>query len=677
MDVSSIAGHIFSLAQAIHEQAQKVKANREQCVLLAERVQTIQSAIKKLGKISDSEAYRTSLGRLKLCLQEAYEYIKGLSSETWFQQFMRARDHQATFEQFHKRLAEAIPQLNLGLSAQAISNREEDQKAERADREMLLKKQDEILKLNEQLLNEVKHLPNQSFHERQMAALTSQLQALMTEVKTTKKSTALRLDEKITIPYFELRLEKVIGEGSMGTVYLGRWQEEPVAIKVWNGTLSSEKKEIEQFIRETQILQHLNVPRYVPRFFGASLEGGQACLVMEYCELGSLYDYLPKHPLMPVVQHHLALSLAQSLQFLHQKKIIHRDLKSANILLTTSGELLTAKITDFGLSKASYPSIASIKDVSREVAWCAPEILKGETSTYASDMFSMGMLLWEIFTGRQPFTGQSSLKEWISSGKQESLEGIPKTYAGLITRCWAINPRLRPSAAELVTALQLLPLSTITPVKEEKCITTSTSSPMTPSTQSTPKTRLESETLVHPKHGGVSSGPLPVMTFSSGMISAALPGEKKLSAGEESYEEAKRYHEQKDYVNARQQYETAWEAGIVKAGNKLATLLIRGQGGAKDASRAVALFTQLAESGDALSMSNLAQAYQHGVGVPKDAEKAKFWKEKHDQAAKQTSPGVPISTSAWAKGSPATFAAVGSSPSQKKSTTVDRTLTHG
>lgn len=636
MDPTTIIKEIFQLAKLIYDQAKLVKANGAQCILLAERIQIIQSAIQKLSKIPDSTAYRLSLERLKSCLQEAYAYMSGLSNEKWYQQFIRAKSHQSTFEQFHARLAEAIVQLNLGLSAQTILNREADQKAERADRETLQKKQDEILLLNQALLKEVKQLPNQSFQERQMAALKSQLTALMAEVKTVKKTSAPGLDEKIMIPYYELCLKKVIGEGSFGTVYLGSWHDHPVAIKLWNGVLKTEDEQ-QQLIREVQIVQRLNTPRYIPQFYGACLEGGQACLVMEYCELGSLYDYLPAHPLTPIVQHHLALSLAKALQFLHQKKIIHRDLKSANILLTANTDLLTAKIADFGISKTQYPSIVSSQAVSQALAWCAPEVLQGEKVTYAADVFSAGMILWEIFTGRRPFAGRTALKEWIISGKKESCEDLPTAYAALITRCWAVDPHKRPSAVELATTLQTIPVPKALTPKPPK-LSDFSQTPVELSTSELPKPNM-----------------LPEISFSSAALSISLVDEKKPVAGEVEYNLAKRYHEQKDYVNARQYYEIAWAAGIGKAGNKLATLLIRGQGGEVEAARAAQLFSQLAELGDALAMKNLAQAYRHGVGIAKDSEKAAFWQKQCDKVSQLSAPVEPMASSTWKKGGVALF----------------------
>ena len=620
MDSASIAQGIFQLARLIYDHAKLVKANQAQCVLLAERVQTVQSAIKKLGKIPDSEAYRLSLGRLKTCLLETYAYMQELSGEKWYWQFIRAKNHQGTFQRFHAQLAEAINQLNLGLSVQTILNREEDQTAQRADHEKLLKNQDEILRLNQALLNEVKHLPNQSFHERQMAALQSQLQALMVEVKTAKKPATSALDDKIAIPYYELRLEKKVGEGAFGAVYLGQWQDRPVAIKVWNGELKSTEQQ--QFIREAQILQHLNTPRFVPQFYGASLEGGQACLVMEYCALGSLYDYLPKQTLTPAAQYPLALSLVQALAYLHGKKIVHRDLKSANILLVMNGANLEAKITDFGLSKAQYPSIVSAQGVSQALAWCAPETLKGGAATQASDVFSAGMILWEIFTGRRPFAERAALREWIQFGKRESCIGIPEVVAELIGRCWSQDPCTRPSALELAEALRIIPAPVTMiapkPIKSTVFLDTLLTIP--------------DVTTMLPSVAAFSSG------ASSISIAPALEQKRQSLPVETAYEKAKRYHAQKDYVHARQYYEQALSAGIEQASNKLATLLIRGQGGVADEKRAIQLFEQAAAAGDIMAMGNLAQVYRYGTGVAKDREKAAVWQAKHDQAVKSASP---------------------------------------
>ena len=373
MDGALIVERIYKVIKAIYTQAQLVKANHAQCVLLAERVQIIQMAIKRIKEIPKSETYQQGLKHLETCLIKILKYMKELTGENWFRQFINARSHAEQFAEFRLQLGDAIAQLNLGLSAQTLLDQKADQKAQSEDHTALLKNQREIIRLNHALLRKVNQLPDEEFQRRQIAAVDSHFQELLHEIKevkilqekviSPKGSTPATLDAKIAIPYYELQLEEKIVKGSFGTVYQGRWHDEVVAVKLWDGSLTEKERQL--FIREVQILAHLNTPTYVPHFYGACLDPGQACLVMEYCPLGSLYDYLASHTLSVEARYHLAVTLAQALQFLHQRKVIHCDLKSANVLLIERTGKLEAKIADFGLSKAQYASIQSLAKPAR------------------------------------------------------------------------------------------------------------------------------------------------------------------------------------------------------------------------------------------------------------------------------------------------------------------------
>ncbi len=628
MEAAAITEQIFKIAKMVYDQAKLVQANQAQCMRLAESISAVQSAIKKIGKIPDSEAYKQGLERLKTCLLKILKYMKELSGETWFRQFLNARSHQEQFIDFRQQLTDAVAQLNLGLSAQAILDREADQKAEREDHALLLKNQREIIRLNHALMRKIDQVPDEDFQRRQMAAMDSHFQALLQEIKevkvlqgktslprdTTSSVSSVILDSKIAIPYYELELEKKVAKGSFGTVYQGRWHGTGVAIKLWDGSLS--EKEQQLFVREVQILAHLNTPRFVPHFYGACLESGRACLVMEYCPLGSLYDYLPDHLLTPEVRHHLALSLAQALQFLHQRKIIHCDLKSANILLVESDKLLEAKIADFGLSKAQYASIKSVVETSQAMAWCAPEILTGDKATDAADIYSYGMLLWEIMTGKCPI--QSPLKNPISR-ERESCDGIPSGYASLITRCWATDPRERPQVADILKILNQ--------------ITPGVMSPHAMSiTQNVHSKELKYEV-------DVQIPTLVSMEISSEtkVRTSPAPTIQSRASRQDPYRLAKEYHEKKDYVQARIHYEEALKEGNKSARNKLATLLMRGQGGPPDEKRGVALLKEAVADGDEAAMRNLSEAYKFGVGVNKDISMADVLQEQYEQKCREKS----------------------------------------
>ncbi len=124
---------------------------------------------------------------------------------------------------------------------------------------------------------------------------------------------------------------------------------------------------------------------------------------------------------------------------------------------------------------------------------------------------------------------------------------------------------------------------------------------------------------------------------------ASFVDEKKnSSSGKSAYELAKKYHFEKNYAKAREQYEIAWSKKIAKAGTKLAVLLIRGEGSKEtekqaDQQRAVSLLTFLAASGEILAMRNLAEAYRYGVGTVKDEKQAKQWQKKYEHAAGKVS----------------------------------------
>ncbi len=165
---------------------------------------------------------------------------------------------------------------------------------------------------------------------------------------------------------------------------------------------------------------------------------------------------------------------------------------------------------------------------------------------------------------------------------------------------------------------------------------------------STPKVLSPVRADKHPKVGGFSPAFMPpsrkeatpVLPLSPVERPIFVVDEKKLSFGEAIYKKALSDHKQKKYNLAREGYKQALALGVTNAGNKLATLLIRGQGGKKDAAAAVALYTQLAEAGDVLAMENLAKVYEYGDGVPKNKEKADYWWERRQGKKIAPSPKV-------------------------------------
>ncbi|XP_061677629.1 interleukin-1 receptor-associated kinase 4 isoform X3 [Syngnathoides biaculeatus] len=196
-----------------------------------------------------------------------------------------------------------------------------------------------------------------------------------------------------------------LGEGGFGTVFKGFLRDKPVAIKKLNliDDLSSDELE-NQFQQEVQtltVLKHENLVDMV----GYSSDGQHPCLVYAYMANGSLLDRLAcfegSPPLSWGQRCSIAVGTARGLEYLHSNHHVHRDIKSANILLD---ENLVAKISDFGLTRASAKQTASTVMTERIVGTCAymaPEALRGEI-TPKSDVFSFGVVLLEILSGLSP-----------------------------------------------------------------------------------------------------------------------------------------------------------------------------------------------------------------------------------------------------------------------------------
>lgn len=260
------------------------------------------------------------------------------------------------------------------------------------------------------------------------------------------------------IPNKQIVFGKKLGEGGFGIVYKGSWQSEEVAIKTLRMTKLSSDLE-EEFVREAQAMAKLNSPRII-RLFGICREPGAYAMIMEFMPKGDLYQLLSekKNALPWTKRWQLATDIGEGLAYLHANNILHRDLKSLNILLDHN---LRAKITDFGLAALKQHSSSMYTESSKgSVAWMAPELFTRKTKlTPASDVYAYGMILWEIAARQIPFLdapNQQIIPTWIKEGEREDIpEDCPKPYAQLIESCWKADPEERPTAAKVLEALNL------------------------------------------------------------------------------------------------------------------------------------------------------------------------------------------------------------------------------
>ena len=205
------------------------------------------------------------------------------------------------------------------------------------------------------------------------------------------------------------KIEKQIGRGGMATVYLASRADEEyqrrVAVKVLLPELDNEEL-MRRFRSERQTLATLDHPNIVKLLDGGTTEQGLPYLVMDYVEGEPIDEYCDRHKLSTEGRLRLFLQVCFAVQCAHENHVVHRDLKPSNILVTPQG---VPKLLDFGISKVLEPSTASQALVTQTrtrrmtPAYASPEQVKAEHVTAATDVYSLGVVLYELLTGHRPY----------------------------------------------------------------------------------------------------------------------------------------------------------------------------------------------------------------------------------------------------------------------------------
>lgn len=260
--------------------------------------------------------------------------------------------------------------------------------------------------------------------------------------------------EKIDVS--KLKLGKRIGKGSFGEVYLGHYLGTEVAVKkILANKITPEFTQ--EFAREATLMRDLRHPNVV-QFIGAAFEEPDICIVTEYMSQGSLYHLLhdPNIKISWEMVRKIALDAARGMAYLHLRTpaIIHRDLKSHNLLVDASWKV---KVCDFGLSRIAV-DLHKTMTACGTPCWTAPEILRNARYTTKADVFSYGIVLWELVTRDEPFAGMPAFQVIFAVGTKGVRLPLPAVcppeLIKLITSCWQEDPSLRPPFADIITYLE-------------------------------------------------------------------------------------------------------------------------------------------------------------------------------------------------------------------------------
>ncbi|MFF3161900.1 serine/threonine-protein kinase [Streptomyces sp. NPDC003273] len=267
-------------------------------------------------------------------------------------------------------------------------------------------------------------------------------------------------------------LEEPLGRGATGTVWRARQREtagaeaavpgqpgETVAIKVLKEELASDPDIVMRFLRERSVLLRLTHPNIV-RVRDLVVEGDLLALVMDLVDGPDLHRYLRENgPFTPVAAALMTAQIADALAASHADGVVHRDLKPANVLLQQYDGRMHPMLTDFGIARlADSPGLTRTHEFVGTPAYVAPESAEGRPQTSAVDIYGAGILLYELVTGRPPFSGGSALEVLHQhlSAEPRRPSTVPDPLWTVIERCLRKNPDERPSAENLARGLRVV-----------------------------------------------------------------------------------------------------------------------------------------------------------------------------------------------------------------------------
>uniref|UniRef100_A0A4W6EZ00 Mitogen-activated protein kinase kinase kinase 12 n=1 Tax=Lates calcarifer TaxID=8187 RepID=A0A4W6EZ00_LATCA len=252
-------------------------------------------------------------------------------------------------------------------------------------------------------------------------------------------------EESWEVPFEEISDLQWVGSGAQGAVFLGKFHGEDVAVKKVRD------------IKETEIkhLRKLKHPNIIT-FKGVCTQAPCYCILMEYCAQGQLYEVLRAgRKITPSLLVDWSMGIAGGMNYLHLHKIIHRDLKSPNMLITHDD---LVKISDFGTSKELSDKSTKMS-FAGTVAWMAPEVIRNEPVSEKVDIWSFGVVLWEMLTGEIPYKDvDSSAIIWGVGNNSLQLpipESCPDGFKILLRQCWNCKPRNRPSFRQILLHLDI------------------------------------------------------------------------------------------------------------------------------------------------------------------------------------------------------------------------------
>ena len=417
------------------------------CVAMAKWATDIESVITQLPTDALSNAAIAILTQLLQLLERMLAVAEARAAQSTIAQFARSAECAAQQRAVQGELARLLPLLQLGVAAAALRQQVETMDAVLRSETKL----DELSVAASEILNQARQRSEaeqrQSTRDRAMSAYS------------------------VSPSDVELQLDAVLGRGGSATVYKAYFLGEVVAAKVADLSALTVK---ERYVLMSELQHELALMARLPpnphivqvRGMCEDSAANRLIMLMQLAAGGSVRQMLDGSTVPLDTAHAVALlkDAATGMAFLHAKKVLHRDVKSLNLLLDEKGHVL---VSDFGISKQSNNATATMgggSGMKGSAPWMAPESIRRQPFTQACDVYAFGIVVWEILSRQTPWQGCDHMQIGFAvanEGARPPLEAVqgklyPASLIALMQECWAQDPAARPSFAEIGRRLDTL-----------------------------------------------------------------------------------------------------------------------------------------------------------------------------------------------------------------------------
>jgi len=274
--------------------------------------------------------------------------------------------------------------------------------------------------------------------------------------------------DKWEIDYQELQIGNQIGSGAFGNVFKGRWRNCDCVVKQLNSS-NQDSQSVAKFLKEANIVKNLRNHENVCSVFGVCTNPEYPiCIVLEYVPGGSLQSFIYERKIEmtgPLLLQ-FAKNICSGMSHIHKENLLHCDLACRNVLISPQGfNKYILKITDFGLARISDQGFYDAKHEAKfPIRWTAPEVLTTYKVSRASDVWSFGVVLWEMIEGKVPRYSQTNpevmdlvcvLHQTLPKPKATFEYPVDDMWV-LMVQCWQQDPNARPSFDDLFNKLEAL-----------------------------------------------------------------------------------------------------------------------------------------------------------------------------------------------------------------------------